>query len=131
MAESKSSLANGRFAAHLENPAPRNRASISLSERNHNYAQTGFYKGVERAGLTLSCSNVIGLQTLARILFFPRTDDPYPAIDEICNIPCCESGPARMGNSRDLAIELTDGATQASPLRGNCCERARRCAVEG
>jgi hypothetical protein len=35
-----------------------------------------------------------------------------------------------MGNSGDLGIELTDGSTQASPLRGNCCERARRGAVE-
>jgi len=35
-----------------------------------------------------------------------------------------------MGNSRDLGIELTDGATQASPLRGNCSERVRRYGVE-
>jgi hypothetical protein len=29
-----------------------------------------------------------------------------------------------------LGIELTDGVTLASPLRGNCCERTRRGAVE-
>jgi hypothetical protein len=35
-----------------------------------------------------------------------------------------------MGNGSDSSIKLTDGTTQASPSRGNCCERARRCAIK-